>query len=275
MKLKLLTLLLILAAIIECNNASAKTNNEIAIQQTAENKNWIRTGINDFDLTIIHFLQKFSQKNRFADEFCVVVTQYNLFKGSVIMVALWWLWFLPDTQEKLKRRVMLILTLLSGFIAVLVGRILVISLPFRIRPMNNPELHLLVPFGANNDGLAKMSSFPSDHAVLFFALCTGLFLVSKRTGILAYIYTFFFIIFSRVYLCYHYPSDVLVGAFIGIALCYFFCTNAWTQKIGNKIYTFSEQKPQFFYPLFFLITYQIVDLFGELRAVAKFFLHYL
>lgn len=270
---KLLTLLLILSALSAISKTDLPSNKNLAIQQTAET--WIGTGINNFDLTIIHFLQGFSQKSRFVDEYFAFIAQNNFFKGVVLMSALWWLWFLPDIQDRLKRRVMLILTMLSGFIALFIGRVLVITLPFRMRPINSPELHLLIPFGANNDGLAKLSSFPSDHAVLFYAISTGLFLVSKKTGVLAFMYTFIFITLSRVYLCYHYPTDVIGGAIIGIGVCYFICNNPWMQKVGKKVYIFSEEKPQFFYIIFMIITYQLIDLFGETRDLVSFFLHYL
>jgi membrane-associated phospholipid phosphatase len=158
-------------------------------------KIFIEIGINDLlqgisvDSTFKNTKQIIStirQKSRFVDEYIAFIARNNLFKGVVLMSALWW-WFLPGIQDRLKRRMMIILALLSGFIAIVIGRILIITLPFSMRPMNSPELHLIIPFGANKDGLAKMSSFPSDHAALFYALCTGLFLISKKTGVLAFL----------------------------------------------------------------------------------------
>jgi len=271
----LLMLLLLLTGVPICNTATARTNNEMATQQLAENNNWIGTGITNFDLSIIHFLQRFSQKNRTADEFIAFASGTKLIKGGFLIIALWWFWFLPDTQDTMKRKLLVILTLLAGFIALLLGRILVMILPFRQRPMNSPELHLTIPFGANFDGLAKLSSFPSDHAILFFAISTGLYFLSKKIGLFAYLYSFLFILFPRVYLCYHFPSDVIVGAFIGSAVCSLVCNNIWMQHIAKNIYSFSERKPQIFYSAFFLITFELVQLFEDIRDIISFTVHHL
>jgi len=275
MNQKLLMLLLLLTVVPICNTAIAQSGKEVAIQQLAENKNWMGSGITNFDLSIIHFLQKFSRKNLAADEFVVFVSGTKLIKGGILMSALWWFWFLPGTQDSRKRKMLIILTLLAGLIALTVGRILVALFPFRQRPINSPELHLTIPYGTNFDGIAKLSSFPSDHAVLFFAISTGIYFLSKKIGLLAYLYSFLFILFPRVYLCYHYPSDIIVGAFVGIAICYFTCTNSWMQYIAKKIYSFSEQKPQIFYAAFFLLSYEIIQLFEDLRDLITFAHHYI
>jgi undecaprenyl-diphosphatase len=189
------------------------------------------------------------------------------------MIAFWWLWFPSIDEDKRTRRIKIIMSLLSGFVAILIARILVLSLPFRVRPINNPDLHLVLPYGTENMGLDELSSFPSDHAVLFFAIATGLFFVSKKAGTIAFLYTIIFITFSRVYLCYHYATDVIAGAVIGILVSYFICHNRWLQKFGELLYGFSIKKPQFFYPAFFIITYALSNLFNDLRAAASFIIH--
>lgn len=62
-------------------------------------------------------------------------------------------------------------------------------------------------------------SFPSRHAAFFFALATALYLYNKKWG------TFFFIAAAlmgtgRVIAGVHYPSDILGGALIGVAVAY-------------------------------------------------------
>lgn len=72
-----------------------------------------------------------------------------------------------------------------------------------------------------------LNSMPSDHAALFFSMATtfGYFLRSKVA------YFFFYLVaivlaVSRLILYRHYPSDVLIGALVGMwgsYLAYYFC----------------------------------------------------
>ena len=55
------------------------------------------------------------------------------------------------------------------------------------------------------------NSFPSDHAGLFYALATTIFLVSRRTGIIMFIYVTLVVIVPRLYLLLHYPTDIMAG----------------------------------------------------------------
>ncbi len=60
-------------------------------------------------------------------------------------------------------------------------------------------------------------SFPSDHTTFAVALAVGLWLVSRRLGIIAAVLALLEA-FSRVYLGQHYPHDVLAGAVLSTAV---------------------------------------------------------
>jgi undecaprenyl-diphosphatase len=57
-------------------------------------------------------------------------------------------------------------------------------------------------------------SFPSDHAVMAGAVAAGLFLVSRRLGLVA-VGAALLMAFVRVYIGAHWPGDVLVGLVVG------------------------------------------------------------
>lgn len=82
----------------------------------------------------------------------------------------------------------------------------------RPRPFLKEAIDLLIkiPHG---------SSFPSGHSASSFAVAGFLFFEKVRFRWL-YIFLATLMAFSRLYLFVHYPSDVLVGSFIGLFIAY-------------------------------------------------------
>ena len=60
------------------------------------------------------------------------------------------------------------------------------------------------------------SSFPSGHAAFYFALAAGIYFYNKKAGY-AYLDLVGLIGFARVFVSVHWPLDIIMGAFLGIA----------------------------------------------------------
>ena len=192
------------------------------------------------------------------------------------MILLWYVWFLPpkkttDSLHTIKLKI--ISTLCGCFASMFMVRVLTKVLPFRARPILNPSNHLNAAYGLSGNFVDNTNTFPSDHASLFLGLVTGFFLISRRLGLISLAYALLVIIFPRIYLGWHYPSDILGGAFIGIFFILAANMNFFKTTVSEKIYQFSESYPQIFYPLFFLLTYQIATLFEGVRTIGEFILH--
>jgi len=221
---------------------------------------------NFFDAGILHLLNGFAQRSECFDKLILFVQGDGFQKGGVVMVLLWWVWFQPgnDIQE---RREKLICTMLISPFALGLARLISFLAPFRMRPIHNPELQMRLAYGVNSQTLINWNSFPSDHAVLFFTFAAGLFCVSRKVGAIALAYVTLFIGIPRIYLGFHYPTDILAGALLGAGAAYV-ATLSWNRIwIGARTLQWMERSPGAFYACFFISSYQVANAFGWARDV--------
>lgn len=222
--------------------------------------------MNMLDSWIITHLNLFARKSWVFDQAVAFLSVNYLLKGGVLMVFVWWAWF-RSTDPASKDREHIIATMLSCVVALAIGRLMVITLPFRLRPLHEFGLDFVKPYGVAEDALAKLSSFPSDHAVLFFGLATGLFFISRALGMFALLYTIVVIALPRIYLGLHYPTDILAGALVGAIICWLGNTYLVGTRSVQAATNMARFRPMYFYPALFLVTYQIADLFENSREI--------
>jgi undecaprenyl-diphosphatase len=224
--------------------------------------------MNSFDLNTITYINQLSQHSWVFDKAISFLSGNHLLKGGVLVTILWWAWFKNDERQSHIRE-QVISILLCCLFAIFLGRVLALTLPYRFRPLYEESLVFLIPYGAEETGLEGWSSFPSDHAVLFFALSTGLLFISRKIGAFALAYTALFIGLPRIYLGLHYPTDIIAGAVIGMAFAVLGNIYLVRSKSIKSITNWALLKPHFFYPMFFILTYQFADLFDGFRSIGS------
>jgi hypothetical protein len=75
----------------------------------------------------------------------------------------------------------------------------------------------------------------------------------------------------RIYVGIHYPSDVLMGAALGV-FCVLFCS--WSKiRLGwtSAVLSWIDRWPGPGYAFLFIITFQIATLFWDIRTLLFFF----
>lgn len=220
----------------------------------------------DLDRSIILFLNGFAHRSVALDVLVVELTRSQTFGAGGVMAIFWWAWFRHERNDE-RYRPILLSTLLGAFVAIVLGRVLALLLPFRLRPLHDPALHFVLPYGMNADVLRGWSSFPSDHAMIFFEFAVGVLLVHRRLGWLLLVHALFVISLARVYTGQHYPSDILGGAAIGVLMALSFTSRRVRGVIARPILRIEERSPSAFYAILFLISLEVADMFQEPRTM--------
>lgn len=175
--------------------------------------------ITKIDLSILNFIQD-TLKSGFMDKMMTSITalgNMGIFWLLLIIV------FLSSKEYKKLAKIMIV----SLIINTVLVNIILKPIVGRVRPfelVDGIKLLVLKPTDP---------SFPSGHSAISFCMMTVivLFSKSKSLNIMAIVLAFL-IAFSRLYLYVHYPTDVIVGALLGVL----------TAVLGSKFYYSSYGK---------------------------------
>lgn len=220
------------------------------------------------DTPALLWLNSFMGRWPLLDKGVLWLLDADFLTAGVLVAMVCFLWFQTSAKQT-ARRIRLVAALVSSLVALLLGRGLALALPFRERPYVN--LDILVPpnFAPS---LRTWSSFPSDHAMMAFALSTGLWLIHRPIGLFAFVFSTLSICLPRVYFGLHYPSDIIGGAVIGVLVALFFNREAVRRPISQYALAIEERFSGLFYACFFLLLFQYATMFSGMRStVAAFF----
>ncbi|MBT9392003.1 phosphatase PAP2 family protein [Hymenobacter sp. NST-14] len=205
------------------------------------------------------------------DEFVAFLSYNTLLKGALFTIVLWWRWFqCADTLSGNGCRQIILGVLVGCLFGVGVTRALTHVFADRPRPLHNTEMSLKPVQAQLLSDSADTSSFPSDHATVFFSLATGLFFLSRRLGVAAVLYVVFFICLPRLYLGLHYPTDLLAGGVIGVATGIGANLPAVRRTFYAPVVQWQYVHPSPFYVGLFLMSSQLNQMFGGLRELLSF-----
>lgn len=226
--------------------------------------------MNAFDRELLEWVNQLARR---SFPFDVAVTQLatsNLLKGVPFVAALLWMVSARAPEaERRRRREVAVATLAAAAAAIVAGRLLANALPFRLRPAQNPALALVPPYGDAELLLRGWSAFPSDHAMIFAALATGLLVLSRRLGLAAHLYALAFIGLPRIYLGLHHPTDVLAGAAVGAAVGWAATRPAVRARLAWPALRWAERHPASFQAAAFVAVLQIATMFSDARRLVQ------
>ncbi len=135
--------------------------------------------------------------------------------GSGLFLGVIIIFFILSTEDKLQQigwealLIVGVINLLVHFLKVIIKR----SRPFNFLE----DVNLL-------SSTFSLYSFPSGHSAAIFSFATVIYNHILVIGVLVYLLAII-VAFSRAYLGVHYPSDIIIGALLGVyltKLIYFF-----------------------------------------------------
>ncbi|MDD6796221.1 MAG: phosphatase PAP2 family protein [Clostridiaceae bacterium] len=159
--------------------------------------------IQNIDYEILMFIQNHI-KNPFFDWVMPIIT--SLGNMGILWIIIGMIFLLRKNERKIGIKIIVALVLCA-----IIGNIILKNVFMRTRPFdiyNTIEILIKKPLDF---------SFPSGHTMTSVAAATILLIEKKEKGIL-FMFIAFAIAFSRLYLFVHYPSDVFIGATLGILI---------------------------------------------------------
>ena len=215
-----------------------------------------------FDWPILLKLNQYVFPVAFLNRAITGLSGLPILTGAPLIALFWYLWF-ESNSESTKAK--LLLGLGAAVAAVILSRGLQLTLPTHIRPLLDPVPGFNIPPGVDLIGLNEWNSVPSDHGCVYFALATVIWRRSHMLGLLGLLPALIGSL-PRFYLGYHYPSDVVLGAILGISVV-MLVENYGPETFARRAVRFEQQRPGIFYFWAFLLTFEVSVLFGDIRQI--------
>ena len=218
---------------------------------------------------ILFFLNQYNGTSLLSELFLDVIFQ-NMFKTVPFMLLFWAAWFSESKlNDQITKREKLTTALFLTLPLMLVTRGFANYLPFSLRPIHTPGLDLVLLDWQTTDTLEGWSSFPSDHAALYFGFAVSMFIADRRLGSFAIFWALFCVCLPRIVSGYHWPIDILGGLVIGGVVVFVLFRPIENVIRKFQIVPYFEDRESIGYPLLFLATYEVTTMFEFSRFLIE------
>ena len=172
-----------------------------------------------FDLEFFQFINGFANHSALLDWFVVVIAEYIPYIACIVAIVLWSK--IPAWRERVRLSIVMAFSLLLGR-----GLIFEIIRFFYNRPRPFVALQFIPLFTETS------YAFPSSHAIVLTTLACVVFMMSKRWGIIFFLFAIINAI-ARIYSGVHWPTDCIGGIIIAL-VSVFIAAKVFSKQNYNK-----------------------------------------
>jgi undecaprenyl-diphosphatase len=223
----------------------------------------------EFELAIFHAINGYAGVSWTLDRIMIQLANNNLIQNGLFIVSFVILW-MDVTCDQTQRRAALCFVLIAVLLSMFVNRLTEMIGPFRFRPIYWTDIGMREPtvdLTAMRVGFDNFSSFPSDHAAMFFALVAGFWFISRRLAVVMAIWSAACLL-ARVFLGVHFPADIIVGAVIGIVVTVAARRQAVLHLLRTGVNWLEMRAFAPYHAAVFLFVFEMGNFFAGLRALA-------
>lgn len=217
-----------------------------------------------FDWNLIRVLDFWATRLPLLDQVGGRLLELKPLYFAFALGVLWTIWF-RQGRDSAQVRERVIVAVGGALIALVVGRLLAEGLPMRTRPFAVAATELRPLLAETGGALRTWSSFPSDHAVIAFAIAVGIFTLSRRLGTCALLLAAAWVCLPRMLFGLHYPTDLIGGALIGVALMLLAQRPAVRLHLASPALAMYRRWPVWFYGIGAVVSWEIVRMFEDIR----------
>lgn len=215
--------------------------------------------MNGFDYSVLRFLNDIADAEPLFSK-AVVSIYSNPLKTALISALIWYAWFAPsDANQQRVTRERLVSCVLGSAVCVAIVRLFAAILPFRARPIVNSESGLHFPIDPG--GWMSWNAFPSDNAIMYSMVAACLYAISRPIGVLAGTVVAVLVLFPRVFLGVHHPTDILAGIFIGLLGARVVDSPGVRGRLASPVLAFAERRQALFAAAAFLLTFLLAEVY--------------
>lgn len=222
---------------------------------------------NSFDLWIVQSVNHFARHSWLFDH-TVGALSNNILVTSGLITALFWYVWVRESPRRDDDRSFLLAGIILSTLALVAARAMALLLPFRERPWVSGDVHFRSPYGGEQFQLIHWSSFPSDHATMYFALATTLLFVSRKLGVFAIFHSLLLVCFPLVYFGHHYPTDLITGALLGAGAASLARVERVRRALCSPGFRWRANSPATFYPSLYICMLLIATQYEGVRSIA-------